>query len=162
MLVDELVSELADRLLFHNLTLASAESCTGGWLGRELTALAGSSHWYEGGVISYSNAIKEKVLHVPSALLNQHGAVSEPVALAMALGVQSALNTDASVAVTGIAGPGGGSLDKPVGTVWIAWCYGEQTHTCCFLFKGTREEIRQQAVRESLLGLLNLSEEIKK
>ena len=152
--MNELVLNLADRLLSHHYTLATAESCTGGWLGRELTAVSGSSQWYEGGVISYSNSVKQNILQVPEALLNQYGAVSEQVALAMASGVQNIMQSHLSVAITGVAGPGGGTPDKPVGTVWIAWCIEQRIEAQKFVFQGEREEVRKQAVHEALHGLM--------
>ena len=156
--MNELVSELADRLLSQSLTLATAESCTGGWLGQELTALSGSSEWYEGGVISYSNAVKQSFLQVPENTLKQHGAVSKQVALAMASGVQKNMHSSLSVALTGIAGPRGGTPDKPIGTVWIAWCMKQQVTARCFVFDGDRQQVRRLAVREALLGLLKMLE----
>ena len=154
--VNDWVSELADQLQCDQLTLATAESCTGGWLGRELTALAGSSAWYSGGVISYSNSAKVCLLKVPEATLAEYGAVSEPVARAMVRGAQEALQADCSVSITGVAGPGGGSLEKPVGTVWIAWRLHEYEEARSFLFYGDREAVRLQAVEEALQGLLKM------
>lgn len=156
--VEKLVIELADRLLANSLRLATAESCTGGWLSAELTAVAGSSQWYEGGVVSYSNAMKQRQLQVPEALIRRYGAVSESVALAMSKGVREILQTQMSVAITGIAGPDGGSIDKPVGAVWIAWSMGSDNFASEYQFTGDRREIRRQAVSEALQGLLKLLE----
>jgi PncC family amidohydrolase len=102
-----------------NLTIATAESCTGGLIGAAITAISGSSQVFKGGIIAYDNEIKQSLLAVPAAMLKQHGAVSHDVAKAMAIGALSAVNVDIAVSVTGIAGPGGGSDAKPVGTVWI-------------------------------------------
>ena len=151
-----LVNELAELLMNRGVRLSTAESCTGGWIGCELTALAGSSRWYEGGVICYSNELKHHVLQVPESLLEQYGAVSEQVALAMADGACWVLKTEISVAVTGIAGPDGGSAEKPVGTVWLAWSVAGKTVASCFQFFGDREQVRKQAVQKALEGLLQL------
>ena len=160
--MNELVLELAARLQSQGWTLATAESCTGGWLGQELTAIPGSSDWYEGGIISYSNAVKQNILQVPGSTLSEYGAVSKQVALAMASGAQKSMHANLSVALTGIAGPGGGSVDKPVGTVWIAWRLNEQQVSRRFVFTGNRTQVRQQAVREALVGLLEMLEAVKK
>jgi len=116
----DLAAVVGDLLRRAGATLATAESCTGGWLGQRITAVAGSSDYYPGGVVSYSNRLKQAWLDVPAALLAEHGAVSEPVARAMALGARRRIGTTYALAVTGVAGPGGGSDDKPVGTVHLA------------------------------------------
>ena len=151
-----LVNELAKQLVNRGIRLGTAESCTGGWIGCELTAVPGSSRWYEGGVICYSNEIKHNILQVPDTLLEQYGAVSEPVALAMASGVCKMLQTEISVAVTGIAGPDGGSVEKPVGTVWLSWSFAGETVASCYQFSGDRSQVRGQAVKKALEGLLLL------
>ncbi|MFM7704994.1 MAG: CinA family protein, partial [Rubrivivax sp.] len=115
------VQALADALLERGWMLAAAESCTGGLLAAACTALAGSSHWFERGFVTYSNAAKEEALGVAQALLQAHGAVSEPVARAMAKGALARSQAHLALAVTGIAGPGGAVPGKPVGTVWLAW-----------------------------------------
>ncbi len=152
--ITSLVHDIADVLVERGWTLSTAESCTGGGIGFELTAVSGSSRWYEGGVISYSNNVKSQQLHVPEVLLSKYGAVSEPVAEAMAQGVRKLLRTDLAVAVTGIAGPDGGTPDKPVGTVWIAWSTGQSTEARHFHFSGDREQVRRQTVVEALQGVL--------
>ena len=154
--MEALVNKLAERLLSRGIFLGTAESCTGGWIGRELTSVSGSSRWYEGGVICYSNDIKRNILQVPDALLQDYGAVSEQVALAMADGACKVLKTDVSIAVTGIAGPGGGSAEKPVGAVWLAWCIEGKAVASYFQFSGDREQIRKQAVQKALDELLQL------
>ncbi len=131
-------------------TLVTAESCTGGGIGAALTAVPGSSAVYKGGVICYTNWVKEQILHVDANLLEKHGAVSEPVAAAMAAGVRRLLNADFALSVTGLAGPGGDEYGNPVGTVYI----GFQSAACetveKFIFAGDRESVRQQAVRAAL------------
>jgi nicotinamide-nucleotide amidase len=130
--------------------LAVAESCTGGLVGARLTEIPGSSDVFVGGVIAYDNAVKREALNVPAELLEQHGAVSEPVAGAMVVGVAHRFQVSAAVSVTGIAGPGGGSDAKPVGTVWIATWLRGSTEARRFLFPGTRHEIRARAAQAAL------------
>ena len=154
-----LAGSLAQRLLASDRTVVTAESCTGGWIGKACTDLPGSSRWYLGGVVSYANAAKIDLLGVEPALLQAHGAVSEPVVRAMARGALERLGGDLSVAVSGIAGPDGGTPDKSVGTVWIAWgrrLPGEDcdVHATCEVFSGDREAIRRWAVQRALAGLL--------
>lgn len=115
------VQALAEALLARGLRLAAAESCTGGLIAAACTALPGSSHWFERGFVTYSNEAKAELLGVPGELLQAHGAVSEPVARAMAEGALARSHADLALAVTGIAGPGGAVPGKPVGTVWLAW-----------------------------------------
>ena len=154
--MEALVNKLAKQLVSRGFFLGTAESCTGGWVGRELTSVPGSSRWYEGGVVCYSNDIKRNVLQVPDSLLERYGAVSERVALAMAEGACKVLKVNASIAVTGIAGPDGGSAEKPVGTVWLAWSIDGRTTADCFQFSGDRNQVREQAVVKALEGLLQL------
>ena len=136
-------------------TLATAESCTGGGIGAALTSVAGSSAVYKGGVISYTNAVKSKLLGVDPQLLEKEGAVSAPVAEAMAAGVRSALSADVAVSVTGLAGPSGDEFGNPVGTVYIGYCDAVQLFAKRFQFEGDREAVRQQAVAEVLKIILN-------
>lgn len=140
--------------------LVTAESCTGGWIGKVLTDVAGSSHWYLGGVVSYSNTLKQSLLAVLPGTLASQGAVSEATARAMAIGALEALGGHVAAAVTGIAGPEGGQPGKPVGTVWFAWAWhaGSRIETRVALesFAGNREAVRRQAVRRSLAELLTL------
>ena len=135
-------------------TLVTAESCTGGGIGGALTAVPGSSRVYKGGIISYTNWVKEHLLNVDESLLNAVGAVSAPVAEAMARGARAALQADAAVSVTGLAGPGGDEFGNPVGTVFIGYCDEKTCLSRKFLFYGTREEIRTAAIREALLLVL--------
>lgn len=134
----------------HDLRVATAESCTGGLLGARLTAIPGSSAVYTGGIIAYDNAVKEAALEVPSEMLRSHGAVSEPVAARMAEGVCAAMGTAVGIGITGIAGPDGGTPDKPVGTVWIAVRIRERTRTTGRVYPGDREEIRRRATQAAL------------
>ena len=134
--------------------LATAESCTGGMIGAHLTGIPGSSAVYKGGIISYTNEIKQKLLGVPEEILTQFGAVSAPVAEAMAFGARKALNADIAISVTGLAGPGGDDYGNPVGTVYIGYCDA----SCClsrhYRFDGDREEVRKQAVTHALMLVL--------
>lgn len=139
-------------------TLATAESCTGGGIGAALTAIPGSSAVYKGGVISYTNEIKQNILGVDSNLLEQYGAVSEPVALAMAEGAKKLLKTDIAVSVTGLAGPDGDDRGNPVGLVYIGYA-DDNTKICkkCY-FAGDRDSIRKQAIEAALAVILQNNE----
>ena len=131
-------------------TLVTAESLTGGGIGTALTAVSGASSVYKGGVISYTNEVKHGTLGVPEEILNTHGAVSAPVAEAMAVGVRKLLDADVAVSVTGLAGPGGDEYGNPVGTVFIGYADGEKSLYLHRLFTGSREEIRQQTIEAAL------------
>ena len=158
--VPELSAEVGRVLVAGRLKLATVESCTGGWIGQSLTAVAGSSAWYERGFVTYSNASKNELVGVPRELISRWGAVSEPVVRAMARGALSHSPADLALAVTGIAGPDGGSADKPVGTVWLGWIARTGTErTEQYLFKGGREAVRRQSVIEALSGLIRFLEE---
>ena len=150
------VSHLGSLLSARQWMLASAESCTGGGLGELLTRVPGSSAWYSGGVISYTNSVKSNVLGVDKRLIQQHGAVSEPVVKAMAQGVSHHLVVDVSVAISGVAGPGGGSAEKPVGSVWLAWYCDAKIHATLYHFDGDRQSVRAQAQAKAIEGLLYL------
>jgi nicotinamide-nucleotide amidase len=157
--IAELVRRLADVLRSRQWHVASAESCTGGMIAAACTDLAGSSDWFERAVVSYSNEAKTSMLGVPVGLLQQHGAVSEPVARAMVEGVQRSSGVELAVAVTGIAGPGGGSPSKPVGTVWFGFARrrsdgGLQVDTEHRRFDGDRAQVRRATVEHALRGLL--------
>lgn len=148
------VNHLADALRARSWMLATAESCTGGLIAAACTELAGSSDWFERGFVTYSNAAKHQMLGVDEALIRTQGAVSEPVALAMAAGALARSSAQLVVSVTGIAGPGGGSADKPVGLVWMATAVrGGAAQASCFRFAGDRRAVREAAVNEAL-GLL--------
>ena len=136
-------------------TLATAESCTGGAIGAALTAVPGSSSVYRGGVISYCNEIKHRLLGVEDALLERYGAVSAPVAEAMAVGARKALQTDVAVSVTGLAGPGGDEFGNSVGTVFIGYADANKSYAKEYRFSGDREAVRQQAVQMALCAVLD-------
>ncbi len=131
-------------------TLATAESCTGGGIGSALTAVSGASAVYKGGIVSYCNEIKQKLLGVPAEVLAREGAVSAPVAAAMAAGARKALDADIAVSVTGLAGPGGDEFGNPVGTVFIGYADEQGALARHFLFEGDRETVRRQAIRKAL------------
>lgn len=139
-------------------SLVTAESCTGGWVAKACTDLPGSSGWFAGGAVTYSNRLKTALLGVDPGLLATHGAVSEPVVRAMAEGAIARLGGTVAVAVSGIAGPDGGSPDKPVGTVWFAWAHrrgGEvEVRAAHAVFAGDREAVRRQAVARALDGVI--------
>lgn len=149
-----LVTQLAAALLARGAQMATAESCTGGLIAGACTDIAGSSDWFERGFVSYSNQAKSEMLGVDAALIDAHGAVSEAVALAMARGAVAHSRAQCSLAVTGVAGPGGGSAAKPVGTVWFGWCVDGHTDAECLRFDGDRAAVRQQTVEHALKGLL--------
>ncbi len=151
----DLVSRLAEALTAREWRLATAESCTGGMIAAACTDLAGSSAWFDRGFVTYSNEAKHDSLGVPMALIDAHGAVSEAVARAMAEGTLRHSLADVAVAVTGIAGPSGGSIDKPVGTGWLAWALRNGAmHAVCTRFDGDRGEVRRATVERALQGLL--------
>lgn len=155
--LNALATELGQALTHARQMLATAESCTGGWIGRVVTSVSGSSTWYERGFITYSEDAKQELLGVPAATLRQHGAVSEPTARAMAEGALARSRANVALAVTGIAGPTGGTAQKPVGTVWFAWAaQGRATQALRQQLDGDREAIRRQSVAIALRELLKL------
>lgn len=156
--VNELVSQLADALLERQAMLATAESCTGGGIAEALTAIPGSSQWFDCAFVTYSNTAKTRMLAVPAELLaaSGPGAVSEETALAMARGARAGSQAQLTVAVTGVAGPDGGSKEKPVGTVWIAWQWQDEVLARRFQFRGNRAAIRLATIVAALEGLLSL------
>jgi nicotinamide-nucleotide amidase len=149
---------LAARLLARSRRLVTAESCTGGWIAKACTDFPGSSGWFLGGVVSYSDELKTALLGVRPETLASHGAVSEPVVREMAAGALARLGGDEAVAVSGIAGPEGGTPEKPVGTVWFAWArrtgQGVEVRAAGERFPGDRDAVRRAAVRRALAGLL--------
>ena len=147
---------LADLLVSHNWLLATAESCTGGMIAAACTDLAGSSAWFERGFVTYSNAAKTESLGVDAALITQHGAVSEPVARAMAAGALAHSRAQVAVAVTGVAGPGGGSSDKPVGTVWFGFAWPGGVVSEVMHFAGDRAAVRHATVQHAFTRLTAL------
>lgn len=148
------LTQISLELLKQRHMLALAESCTGGMIAAACTDLAGSSQWFDRGFITYSNEAKADMLGVPAGLIDEHGAVSEAVARAMADGALAHSRAHVSLAVTGVAGPSGGSDEKPVGTVWLAWCVGGQTHSEMQHFAGDRAAVRAATVRYALQRLL--------
>lgn len=149
-----LAERLGRQCLEMAVSVTAAESCTGGGVAAAITDIAGSSDWFETGYVTYSNAAKTRLLGVSEALLAQHGAVSQAVVEAMVEGACADSGAQAGVAISGVAGPGGGSAEKPVGTVWLAWRAGGRVDARCCLFEGDRIAVRQQAVITALEGLL--------
>jgi nicotinamide-nucleotide amidase len=153
----EIIGELAGHLQRHGWWLSCAESCTGGAIAAALTDVAGSSGWFDRGFVTYSNRAKREMLGVSAETLETFGAVSRETVLEMAAGALSASATQLSVAVTGIAGPGGGTPEKPVGTVWIAWASAGRLEAVCERFSGDRAAVRAATVDAALLGLLRFA-----
>lgn len=160
--MDDLI-DLAERtgraLKEKNLLLATAESCTGGWVAQTVTEIAGSSEWFDCGFITYSNESKADLLDIPWALVEQEGAVSEEVAAAMANGALANSNAHVTLSTTGIAGPGGAVPGKPIGTVCFGWAMDGRTHTERMVFSGDRHAVREQTVVHALQGLLRFLEQ---
>lgn len=155
-MLDAKIAQLADYLLNKQLKMGTAESCTGGGLSNALTLLPGSSRWFDRGLITYSNEAKMSLLHVPAKTLLQYGAVSQETAHAMVDGLLGIHLLDAGIAITGIAGPDGGSTEKPVGTVWIAWkVKADKTESRHYQFNGNRAQIRQQSIEAAIDCLLS-------
>jgi nicotinamide-nucleotide amidase len=152
---------VADLMFEKQFFLTAAESCTGGLIAAACTDLAGSSQWFDRGFVTYSNAAKTDMLGVDAALIAQFGAVSEPVAAAMAQGAVRHSAAQVSVAVTGVAGPSGGSAEKPVGTVWIGWCVNSETTTELCHFEGDRAMVRALTVQRALKGLIERLQSVK-
>ena len=147
-------NELASLLEKQRRTIATAESCTGGWVAKVLTDRAGSSAYIMAGLVTYSNEAKQAILGVEPSVLAKHGAVSEPVVRQMVSGALKVANVDVAVAISGIAGPGGGSAEKPVGTVWFAWgAESGRSETSVKRFEGDRDQVRRQAVLYVLQGV---------
>jgi nicotinamide-nucleotide amidase len=153
-----IIAELAEHLLSQRRQLVTAESCTGGWIAKACTDLPGSSQWFRGGAVAYTNELKTALLGVQPRTLAEAGAVSEATVREMAVGALERLGGDVAVAVTGIAGPDGGTPDKPVGTVWFGWAYrsaaGIDVRARRHCFDGNRDEVRRQAVATALQGVL--------
>jgi nicotinamide-nucleotide amidase len=159
--LERLAADVGTLMLANGQRLATAESCTGGWAAQCLTAIAGSSEWFERGFVTYSNEAKQEMLGVSDDLFGRHGAVSEAVAAAMAAGALRNSRADWALAITGIAGPSGGSPDKPVGTVCFSWAGPEgqvAVQTCHF--QGDRQAIRAQSVARALAGLLARAQQL--
>jgi nicotinamide-nucleotide amidase len=150
----QIIQLLSEQLLQKKSVMATAESCTGGGIAQALTAVAGSSLWFDSGFVTYSNQAKHRMLGVPEVVVAGHGAVSEPVVKAMVQGAIAHSEASYAVAVSGVAGPGGGSVEKPVGTVWVAWGSGDQVDAVRFQFEGDRDAVREQTIDAALQGLL--------
>lgn len=152
----DIENEIGEMLRSRQLTMGTAESCTGGYIAHLITRVAGSSDYFNGGVVSYSNEVKHNVLGVSEESLVQHGAVSRPVVEQMALGAVRVLGCDCAVATSGIAGPGGGTPEKPVGTVWIAAALKDKVMSGCFHFGTEREENIRLAAETALKMLMDM------
>ena len=149
-----ITQQIGEILCKKNAKLTTAESCTGGGISKAITAVSGSSQWFEFGFVTYANTAKQKLLGVSQETLDQYGAVSEQVVREMAQGAIQQSNADYAIAVSGIAGPDGGTEQKPVGTVWICWQTPQQIWTQKFMLKGDRQAIRTAAIKNSLQQLL--------
>ena len=157
---ETLLLQLSEQLLQQNSMLVAAESCTGGGIAYAITSLPGSSGWFERGFVTYSNLAKQEQLGVAHELITRFGAVSEQVAAAMAQGALQHSHADFSVAVTGIAGPDGGTAEKPVGTVCFGWGHrGETARTTRIVFEGNRQQVRELSILTALQGLADLVEQ---
>lgn len=154
--ITRLAIELGEGLCAQGEQATTAESCTGGGIAEAITRVPGSSAWFEAGYVTYSNRQKTVQLGVPVELFERAGAVSHEVVKAMARGAQVRSGARYAVAVSGIAGPDGGSPEKPVGTVWLAWADGERLFTVCRRFPGDRSEVRRRTVQAALAGLIRL------
>ena len=154
--ISQLAAQLGRQLQAAGAQVSTAESCTGGGIAEAITRIPGSSIWFEAGYVTYSNAQKSKQLGVPAELFATVGAVSREVVEAMVRGAQAHSGARYAVAVSGVAGPDGGSVDKPVGTVWLAWGDGERLHSVRKQFSGNRQEVRRQTVEAALAGLSRL------
>ena len=151
----ELAGRVADALKARKLMMAAAESCTGGWIGQAVTMVPGSSNWFDRGFVTYTNEAKQDMLGVSAETLKQFGAVSEQAVREMAAGALARSRAHIAVAVSGVAGPGGGSPDKPVGTVWLAWAEkGGNPTAKSIRFYGDRDRVRRQTVMAALEGLV--------
>jgi len=155
-LIEALAADLGRALQLAGAHVTTAESCTGGGIAEAITRIAGSSAWFEAGFVTYSNEQKTRQLGVPTPLFEQVGAVSREVVEAMARGAQRGSGARFAVAVSGVAGPGGGSPEKPVGTVWLAWAAAERMFARRFQFTGDRQAVREQSVEAALVGLISL------
>ena len=151
----DLIHFIANKLKEQKHALGLAESCTGGYIAHLITSIAGSSDYFKGGIVAYSNELKIKILQVEEQTINQHGAVSREVVEQMASNILQIGNVDYGVAVSGIAGPDGGSAEKPVGTVWIAVANKNKIDARCFSFDGNRKQVIRQAATEALSMLFS-------
>jgi nicotinamide-nucleotide amidase len=154
----KLLGLIAEALIDRGIRIVTAESCTGGSIASAIVSIPGSSSWFEGSFVAYSNKAKQSMLGVDPTLFmpDQAGAVSQEVVKQMVVGAIEASNADIGLSVSGIAGPGGGTKDKPVGTVWIAWKHGENERSDRFLFSGDRNKVRDSTVIAALAGVLDI------
>ncbi|MGQ5524865.1 CinA family protein [Chitinimonas sp. PSY-7] len=150
----DLAEQLGRNLASRQMRVTAGESCTGGGIANAITEIAGSSGWFDMAFVTYSNEAKSRLLNVPVATLAQFGAVSEEVTRAMAVGAMQSAQADIAVAVSGIAGPSGGTAQKPVGTVCFAWAYRDQVESETRLFAGDRAKVREQTIEHALTGLI--------
>lgn len=157
--INELAKALVDELVIASKAVATAESCSGGWIAKAITDVPGASQVFHYGIVSYSNGAKEQLLGVQNPVIEEHGSVSEPVVEEMANGALNLSGADIAVAVSGVAGPEGGSKEKPVGMVWFAWSVREggkvRTDTSCQQFDGDRELVRELTVVHALQGVMD-------
>ncbi len=151
--LEKMVEALGESLRSKRYRMATAESCTGGLVACTLTDVAGSSEWFEGGVVAYDNRVKMRLLGVPEEILVRHGAVSRACVESMVRGVCTLMDVPVGLAISGIAGPGGGTPDKPVGMVWVAWQSAGRVWSREFSFDGTRREIKMQSMRAAIAEL---------
>jgi nicotinamide-nucleotide amidase len=152
--MDALAWKIGQRLKAAKAVLVTAESCTGGWAAQVVTSVAGSSEWFDRGFVTYSNAAKQEMLGVRAETLREHGAVSEETAREMAVGALGRSHGTVALSITGVAGPTGGSKEKPVGTVCFGWAHGKEVKSETRLFAGDRESVRRQSVIRALEGVL--------
>jgi nicotinamide-nucleotide amidase len=152
--LENLARRVGAELAARGWHAATAESCTGGWIAKAITDVPGASNWFDLGIVTYSDAAKAAELGVAAELIRAHGAVSEAVVAAMAAGAKARAGIDIALAVSGVAGPGGGSAEKPVGTVWFAWAFPEGLVTERRVFGGDRDGVRRRTVAHALGGLL--------
>ena len=152
--LESMAATLGELLQGTGMQVATAESCTGGWIAQSITSVAGSSGWFDRGFVTYSNDAKREMLGVRAQTIRKHGAVSERVVLDMALGAVKKSNATIAVSVSGIAGPDGGTAEKPVGTVWFAWAYEGHAEASMMWFPGDRNQVRYGAVMVALQGLI--------
>jgi nicotinamide-nucleotide amidase len=157
-----LAQQVGAALKAHGMTLVTAESCTGGGVAQAITMISGSSDWFDRGFVTYSNTAKEEMLGVAPDTLEQHGAVSEQTVREMADGALQYSRAQVALSVSGIAGPSGGTLEKPVGTVWFAWATGDNVQAVCHQLTGDRDAVRAKSVQIALQGVLNLLNGITK
>jgi nicotinamide-nucleotide amidase len=153
---DLLARQVGEAIKAHGMTLVTAESCTGGGIAQAVTRISGSSAWFDRGFVTYSNASKEEMLGVSPETLEQHGAVSEATVREMAEGALQYSRAQLALSVSGIAGPTGGTPEKPVGMVWFAWATSDAVHTSCHHLPGNRDAVRAKSVQIALQGTLNL------